>query len=138
MIQVNRRSLFINMQTVKRQIYAVVGSPIEQEVEEGRLGRWRLLGHHQHVDLEAGLLGADLKDLPVGVGGLVRDDDIGKQSQQGPEDDEAEGDHSERVAAEPFPSQCLGRLVLFRFAVHDVSRFEPSKIRNSPLILSQK
>ena len=117
MIEVNCRLVCINMNAVKRKVNAVVRSAIKQRLEEWRFGGRRFLGHHQHIDFEAGFLGADFKNLSVGVGGLVRDDDIGKQSQQGPKDDEAEGDHSERVAAEPFPGQGPWGL-LFRLAFH--------------------
>ena len=90
--------------------------------------------NHQHVDLKTGFLGADFKDLPVGVGRFVGDDEVGKQGQESPKEHKATGNHSEFVAAESFPSQCPWGLLLCRLAIHDVSAFEPSKIRNSPLI----
>ena len=108
LIEVDCRCSGLDVDAVERQVYDIVGSPVEQETEEGRLRVGIFLGKHQHVDFEAGLLGADFKDLAVGIRGLVGDDEISKQSQERPKDYEAAGDHSEFVASEPLPSQCFG------------------------------
>ena len=50
---------------------------------------------------------ADFQKLSVGVGGLVGDDEVGKQGQQSPNYDIEARYHSELVAAETLPCQCF-------------------------------